>query len=61
VVIGDKELQSETLLVYDRSTNKNIEMTVAQLIEEVRKGIADMPFRPMYLPSELSKRVDFSD
>jgi hypothetical protein len=34
---------------------------VAQLIEDVRKGIGDMPFRPMYLPRELSKRVDFSD
>jgi threonyl-tRNA synthetase len=61
VVIGDKEVQSETLSVYDRSANKNIEMTVGKLIEEVRKGIGNMPFRPMYLPRELSKRVDFSD
>jgi hypothetical protein len=36
-------------------------MTVGHLIEEVRKGIGDKPFRPMYLPRELSKRVDFSD
>lgn len=61
VVIGDKEMQSGTLSVYDRSANKNIEMTVGQLIEEVRKGVGDMPFRPMYLPRELTKRVDFSD
>ena len=61
VVIGDKEMQSETLSVYDRSANKNVEMTITQLIGEVRKGIGDMPFRPMYLPRELSRRVDFSD
>ena len=61
VVIGDKELQSENLSVYDRSVNKNVEMTVGQLIEQVRNGIGDMPFRTMYLPRELSRRVDFSD
>jgi len=61
VVIGDKEMQSDFLSVYDRSANKNVEMTVGQLIDKVRSGIGDMPFRPMYLPRELSRRVDFSD
>jgi threonyl-tRNA synthetase len=61
VVIGDKEMNSDALSVYDRSANKNIEMTVGQLIDQVRQGIGEMPFRPMYLPRELSKRVDFSD
>jgi threonyl-tRNA synthetase len=61
VVIGDKEMQSETLSVYDRSSNKNIDMTIKQLIDQVREGIGNMPFRPMYLPRELSRRVDFSD
>jgi threonyl-tRNA synthetase len=60
VVVGDKEVQSEMLSVYDRSANKNVEMNVGQLIAEVRKGIGDMPFRNMYLPRELSRRVDFS-
>jgi hypothetical protein len=33
-------------------------MTVEQLIAKVRGEIGDMPFRPMYLPSELSRRID---
>jgi threonyl-tRNA synthetase len=58
IVIGDKEMTADVLTVYDRSQNKNVEMTVDQLIERVRGEIGDMPFRPMYLPSELSRRVD---
>jgi threonyl-tRNA synthetase len=58
IVIGDKEMGSDVLTVYDRSQNRNVEMTVDQLIERVRGEIGDMPFRPMYLPSELSRRVD---
>jgi threonyl-tRNA synthetase len=61
VVIGDKEMNSEMLSVYDRGSNKNVDMTVEQLIDKVREGMGDMPFRPMYLPRELSRRVDFSD
>ena len=51
-------MTSDVLTVYDRSQNKNVEMTAEQLIEKVRGEIGDMPFRPMYLPSELSRRVD---
>jgi threonyl-tRNA synthetase len=59
VVIGDKELASDVLTVYDRAQNKNVEMTMDQLIERVRSEIGDMPFRPMYMPRELSRQVDF--
>ncbi len=58
IVIGDKELGSDRLTVYDRAQNKNVEMTLEQLIERVRSEIGDMPFRPMYMPRELSRRVD---
>jgi len=58
VVIGDKELESENLVVFDRSQNKNVDMTLTQLIDKVRSEIGDMPFRPLYMPMELSHRVD---
>ena len=58
VVIGDKELESENLVVFDRSQNKNVDMTLTQLIDKVRSEIGDMPFRPLYMPMELSRRVD---
>ncbi|OPX57296.1 MAG: Threonine--tRNA ligase [Methanomassiliicoccales archaeon PtaB.Bin134] len=58
IVIGDKEMGSGTLTVYDRAQNKNVDMTVDELIAKVRGEIGDMPFRPMYHPSELSRRVD---
>jgi threonyl-tRNA synthetase len=59
IVVGDRELDSELLTVYDRAQNKNVEMSVEQLVEKVRSEIEGMPFRPMYMPRELSRRVDF--
>ena len=58
VVIGDKEMESDNLVVFDRAQNKNVDMTLTQLIEKVRSEIGDMPFRPMYMPMELNRRVD---
>ena len=60
IVIGDKEVSSDTLSVYDRSQNKNVEMSLDELIERIQKEVGDMPNRPMYLPRDLSMRVDFS-
>jgi threonyl-tRNA synthetase len=59
VVVGDKELSSDRLTVYDRASNKNVEMTVDGLVSKVRSEIGDKPFKPLYMPKELSKRVDF--
>jgi threonyl-tRNA synthetase len=59
VVVGDKELSSDRLTVYERASNKNIEMTVDGLVSKVRSEIGDKPFKPLYMPKELSKRVDF--
>jgi len=58
VVIGDKEMTTDTLMVYDRAQNKNVEMTLDQLIDRVRSEIGDMPFRPMYMPREMSRQID---
>jgi threonyl-tRNA synthetase len=60
VVIGEKEMTSATLSVYDRAQNRNVNMTLEQLVERVQTEVGDMPNRPMYLPRELSLRVDFS-
>jgi threonyl-tRNA synthetase len=59
VVVGDKELSSDRLTVYERASNKNVEMTVDGLVSKVRSEIGDKPFKPLYMPKELSKRVDF--
>jgi threonyl-tRNA synthetase len=59
VVIGDKEIGSEDLKVYVRSENKDLEMSVDELISRIREETKGMPFRKLYLPRELSKRVDF--
>jgi threonyl-tRNA synthetase len=60
IVVGDKEMASEALTVYDRTQNKNVEMTLEQLIERIQAETKGMPNRPLYLPRELSLRVDFS-
>jgi len=59
IVVGDKELASDRLTVYDRALNKNVEMTLDELTAKVRAEIGDKPFRPLYMPKELSRRVDF--
>jgi len=37
-----------------------VDMTLEQLVQRVQAEVGDMPNRPMYLPRELSLRVDFS-
>lgn len=59
VVIGDKEMSSDTLTVYDRAANKNIEVSIDGLIDKIRAETVGMPFRPLYMPRALSLRVDF--
>jgi threonyl-tRNA synthetase len=59
IVIGDKEVSSDKLTVYERALNKNVEMTVDDLVSKIKSEIGDKPFRPLYMPKELSKRVDF--
>jgi threonyl-tRNA synthetase len=59
IVIGDKELSSATLSVYDRAANKNVDMTLDELIGRIHSETVGKPFRPLYMPRELSMRVDF--
>ena len=58
IVIGDKELASDTFMVYDRLQNKNVEMSFDALVEKIKAEVGDMPNRPMYMPYEMSRQVD---
>ncbi|WP_456368577.1 threonine--tRNA ligase [Geoglobus sp.] len=61
VVIGDKELESGRLSVTvrkesTRERQKKVEMTVEELIEEVKKECEGKPYKPLPMPVLLSKR-----
>ncbi|MEA4977723.1 MAG: threonine--tRNA ligase [Methanomassiliicoccaceae archaeon] len=58
-VIGEKEIESHQLKVYVRSENTDVDMTVEELISRIKKETEGMPVRPMYMPSDLSKRCAF--
>ncbi len=59
IVLGDDELQSETLNVYVRKEDQNVEMTLDDLLGRIDEETEGKPFRKMYLPRELSNRIDF--
>ena len=57
IVVGDKEMQSEKLKVYDREANKDVEMSADSLIDLIVKKTAGYPNRPMYFPADLTRRI----
>lgn len=57
IVVGDKELTSDSMKVYDRGANKDVDMTADALIELVKKKTEGYPNRPLYFPAELTKRI----
>jgi threonyl-tRNA synthetase len=58
-VIGENEMNSGKLKVYVRSENKDVEMTAEELASRIKKETEGYPVRPMYLPTNLSKRCEF--
>nr|MDQ3718676.1 threonine--tRNA ligase [Thermoproteota archaeon] len=56
VVIGDKEINSDKLIVRDRNEGKQREITLHDLINEVKAQISDKPYLPLNLPLYLSAR-----
>jgi threonyl-tRNA synthetase len=56
LVVGDKEIQDEMLIVRDRILGKQRNMILKDLVEEIRNQIADKPHQMLNLPSHLSKR-----
>jgi threonyl-tRNA synthetase len=60
IVIGEKEVESETLSVRDRELKgQQQNMTINQLIAKVSEKITGKPFKPLPLPLYLSKRPQF--
>lgn len=64
VVVGEKEMKSEMLpvVVREKSSLKEEfrkEMSLEDLIKEIKSKTSGMPFRPLFMPRELSKRVVF--
>jgi threonyl-tRNA synthetase len=56
VVIGDKEINSAKLVLRDRSEGKQREITLQELINEVKAQTKDKPYLPLNLPTHLSTR-----
>lgn len=56
VVIGDKEINSAKLVVRDRNEGKQREITLLELIDEVKAQTKDKPYLPLNLPQRLSAR-----
>ena len=56
IVIGDKEINSDKLIVRDRNEGKQREFTLHDLINEVKAQTMDKPYLPLNLPLRLSAR-----
>ena len=56
IVIGNKEISSDKLIVRDRDEGKQREITLHHLINEVKAQTRDKPYLPLNLPPRLSAR-----
>jgi threonyl-tRNA synthetase len=56
IVIGNKEVNSDKLVVRDRNEGKQREITLHHLINEVKTQTKDKPYLPLNLPLRLSSR-----
>jgi threonyl-tRNA synthetase len=59
IVLGQKEVESGVLPVRDRKTGKIRTMKPKELTDEIEEITKAMPFKPLPLPKELSKRPQF--
>lgn len=55
-VIGEREINSSTLNIFGRERNEAKEMSIQQLIEEIKNKMINKPFRTAYFPRSMSKR-----
>ena len=60
IVVGEKEETAKKIHVRVRETKKQDLTTANKLIEEIKKATEGMPFKPLPLPKELSKRPVFA-
>ncbi|PIV28742.1 MAG: threonine--tRNA ligase [Candidatus Altarchaeum sp. CG03_land_8_20_14_0_80_32_618] len=59
VVIGERERESRKFSVRRREDNKNLNMEISELTEEIKSKTDNMPFRKSNLSKQLSKRPIF--
>lgn len=59
LVVGEKEVTQEKLMVRSRSSEKQREMIITDLIAEIKNEVRGMPFRPSPIPRLRSKRPVF--
>jgi len=55
-VIGERESISSSLKLFDRESSKSREMSIQQLVDEIKDKVSDKPFRKAYFPRDISKR-----
>jgi threonyl-tRNA synthetase len=61
LVFGESELNSDILPVRDRKVGQQIrKMKLNELIKEISEKTVDKPFKPLPLPTMLSKRPQFA-
>ncbi|MEM2080265.1 MAG: His/Gly/Thr/Pro-type tRNA ligase C-terminal domain-containing protein, partial [Nitrososphaerota archaeon] len=58
--LGAKEARSGKLSIRVRGERKIRQMSVQTLVRRIRKEISGYPFRPLPLPTEVSKRPVYS-
>ena len=59
LVVGDKEVESNTITVNRRADDSKYEVSVEELADEIHNLTEGMPFRQLPLPYKVSKRVKF--
>ena len=58
-VVGDKEAESGKFQVTVRESGEKVEMTVDELIDEIKSKTQGKPFRRLPLPKDISRRINF--
>jgi threonyl-tRNA synthetase len=56
LVVGDKETQTQKLVVRNRTKGIQAQMSLSELIAEILSNTEDKPHAPLNLPQKLSKR-----
>ncbi len=59
VVIGDRELEGDTIGVNDRTADEERDMTLGALKDALTDELAPFPDRPLYLPTRVSRHPRF--
>ena len=60
IVIGDREMEEGSeLTVNVRETGQKVSMGLQELIDVIKLETEGMPYRPLPLPMDISRRVSF--